>query len=95
VRTASSTGVTMILPCPIMFSLSALRTLSMMRSTSSSSTTISTLTFGRRTNSPGSGFSPRAKPRCTPKPLHSVTDMPGTPSTDNALATACKSYAWM
>jgi len=68
---------------------------SMMPSTSGSMTIISTFILGWNTYWPGFTSSPRTKPRCTPKPLHSVTVMPMTPSTASASATASRLYGWM
>ena len=66
-----------------------------MRSTSFSSTTISTFILGWKRYSPGLTSSPRVNPFWTPKPLTSATDMPTTPSTARASATASRLYGWM
>src|SRR5665647_756013 len=64
VRTASSTGVTKILPSPIWLLLSEATMALTMRSTSSSNTTISTFILGWKRYSWALTSSPRVKPFC-------------------------------
>src|SRR5665647_1279315 len=95
VRTASSTGVTKILPSPICLVLSEATMALTMRSTSFSNTPISTFILGWKRYSWALTSSPRVKPFCTPKPFTSATDMPRTPSTASASATVSRLYGWM
>ena len=76
-RTTCSTEVTKILPSPILPVLAALTMASMQRSTSSSLTTTSTFTLGRKSTTYSAPRYSSVWPFWRPKPLTSVTVRPG------------------
>ena len=83
-RTTRSTGVTKILPSPILPVRAALTMASTQRSTASSATTTSIITLGRKSTTYSAPRYSSVWPFWRPKPLTSVTVRPVTPTSPSA-----------
>src|SRR3569832_352001 len=94
-RTTCSRSYTKTLPSPILPERAAASTASITRSTRSSETAASILTFGRKSTTYSAPRYSSVWPFCRPKPFTSVTVMPCTPMPERASRTSSSANGLM